>query len=88
VKESDRIATMARELSRMGAKVAEREDGLVIEGGAGLSGAEVESHGDHRVAMALAVGGLSARGRTRVGDVACIATSFPNFSFYLQQMAK
>jgi 3-phosphoshikimate 1-carboxyvinyltransferase len=88
VKESDRIATMARELSRMGAKVAEREDGLVIEGEGGLSGAEVDSHGDHRVAMALLVGGLSARGRTRVGDTGCISTSFPNFTFYLQPTAK
>ena len=88
VKESDRIATMARELLRMGAKVAEKEDGLVIEGGAGLKGAEVESHGDHRVAMALAIGGLSARDRTRVADVACIATSFPDFTLHLQELAK
>jgi 3-phosphoshikimate 1-carboxyvinyltransferase len=88
VKESDRIATMALELSRMGAKVSEQADGLVIEGGGGLEGAAVDSHGDHRVAMALAVGGLLARGRTRVKDTACIATSFPDFTFYLQLLAK
>lgn len=88
VKESDRIATMARELAKMGASIAEQEDGLVIEGGKPLLGAEVESHGDHRVAMALAIGGLAGRGRTRVGDVACIATSFPDFTLNLQEIAK
>ena len=88
VKESDRIATMARELSRMGASIAEQEDGLVIAGGRPLAGAEVESHGDHRVAMALAIGGLAARGRTRVAEVGCIATSFPDFTLHLQELAK
>jgi len=88
VKESDRIATMAQELKKMGARVEELEDGLVIEGGVPLLGAEVESHGDHRVAMALAVAGLGAQGVTRIRDVACIATSFPNFTLDLHRICK
>lgn len=79
VKESDRIAALARELAKLGVRVAEREDGLVIEGGRPLSGARVESGGDHRMAMALAVAGLVAEGETVVEDTACVATSFPRF---------
>lgn len=79
VKESDRLAVLARELGRLGAAVAERPDGLVIEGPARWRGAVVESAGDHRVAMALAVAGLLAEGETVVEDAGCIATSFPGF---------
>jgi len=61
VKETDRIAVMHQELVKMGAKVEERPDGLVIEGGA-LRGTNLEGHGDHRVVMALAVAGLAAEG--------------------------
>ena len=80
VKESDRIAVLVEQLSRMGGRVEERPDGLVIEGPARLRGADVESHGDHRIAMALVVAGLAAAtGETLVADTACIATSFPGF---------
>jgi 3-phosphoshikimate 1-carboxyvinyltransferase len=79
VKESDRIAALARELGKMGARVEERPDGFVIEGPARLRGARVASGGDHRLAMALAVAGLVADGETVVEDVACIRTSFPSF---------
>ena len=79
VKESDRIATMAMELRRMGAEVEERPDGLRINGGRPLKGAVCQSHGDHRVAMAMAIAGLVAQGETRVEDMACVATSFPAF---------
>ncbi len=79
VKESDRVAALARELGKMGAQVEERPDGLAIAGGATLRGARVESGGDHRIAMALTVAGLAARGETIVEDTACIATSFPDF---------
>ena len=80
VKESDRIAAIARGLGAMGARVSERPDGIVIEGGTRLRGAHVSSGGDHRLAMALAVAGLVAEGETVVDDTACIETSFPRFA--------
>jgi 3-phosphoshikimate 1-carboxyvinyltransferase len=79
VKESDRAAAIARELTRMGARVEERRDGLAITGVRGLEGARVASGGDHRMAMALAVAGLVARGETLIDDTACVATSYPYF---------
>jgi 3-phosphoshikimate 1-carboxyvinyltransferase len=87
VKESDRVAALARELGRLGARVSERPDGLVVEGGAPLVGARVTSGGDHRIAMALAVAGLVARGATVIEDAGCIATSFPPFAECLNQLA-
>ncbi|HAK60671.1 MAG TPA: 3-phosphoshikimate 1-carboxyvinyltransferase, partial [Nitrospiraceae bacterium] len=68
VKESDRLATMAAELTKMGAAVQERRDGMEITGRDTLEGARCESHGDHRVAMAMAVAGLAARGETVIQD--------------------
>jgi 3-phosphoshikimate 1-carboxyvinyltransferase len=81
VKESDRLATMATVLNAFGVRCEERPDGLLIEGNPDrpLKAADVESHGDHRVAMTAAVLGLVADGPTRVRDAACIATSFPRF---------
>ncbi len=79
VKESDRIAALARELGRLGAAVEELPDGLRIRGGRPLRGAECDSGGDHRLAMALAVAGLVAEGETVVADAACAAVSFPGF---------
>ena len=87
VKESDRIRAIARALGRMGADVREHPDGLEIHGGRPLTGAVVESGGDHRMAMALAVAGLAARGETVVEDAACIATSFPGFVDTLNHLA-
>ena len=87
VKESDRIATLARELSRMGAAVEERPDGMAITGGRRLHGAAVSSGGDHRMAMALTVAGLVADGETVVDDVACVATSFPTFVDLINTLA-
>ncbi len=87
VKESDRLRALAGELSRMGGRVAERPDGLEIQGGAGLTGAEVSSGGDHRIAMALVVAGLAARGETVVEDTECIATSFPGFVEAVNRLA-
>jgi len=80
VKESDRIATLARGLGAMGVRVSELPDGLAIDGGARLRGARVASGGDHRLALALAVAGLAADGETVVDDTACIETSFPRFA--------
>ena len=85
VKESDRIATMATELQSMGARMTEKPDGLIIEGLGGrhgngrLSGANCSSHGDHRVAMSLAVGALTASTPTTIEGTECIETSFPGF---------
>ena len=78
-KESDRIATMSRELSKMGVKMAEQGDDVMVEGAGALEGASVESHGDHRVAMALAVAALSARGGVSLSDEECVKVSFPGF---------
>ena len=79
VKESDRIASMTQELSKMGADIEEKPDGMIIHGGKPLRGAVVDSRGDHRVAMALAVAALGADGETLIRDTECITTSFPCF---------
>ncbi len=79
VKESDRIAAMVSELRKLGAQVDELPDGMVIYGNSKLRGAEVESHGDHRVAMALAIAGLLAEGETVINEADCVAISFPQF---------
>ena len=86
VKESDRIATMSSELRAMGALITERPDGMVIHGlgKAGENGhlkasPTARSHGDHRVAMSLAVAGLTANTGMIVDDAACVQTSFPDF---------
>jgi len=80
VKESDRIATMAHVLKAFGVSCEERPDGLVIEGREGpLEPADVESKGDHRIAMTAAVLALVARGPSRIRDVDCVTTSFPRF---------
>jgi len=86
VKESDRIRTIAAELSRMGVRTEELPDGLIIHGGRRLQGARCEGHGDHRVAMALTVAGLQAEGQTIVRDTACIRTSFPGFVETLEHL--
>ncbi len=79
VKEVDRLAALARELGRLGVDVEERPDGLVVRGGAALSGAQCDSWGDHRMAMALAVAGLAAKGVTTISDPSCVSSSFPDF---------
>jgi 3-phosphoshikimate 1-carboxyvinyltransferase len=79
VKESDRIATVASELSRLGAKIEPLPDGMVIYGGKLLSGAEVDSQSDHRLAMSLAVAGLVARGETTIKHAQVAQVSYPAF---------
>jgi 3-phosphoshikimate 1-carboxyvinyltransferase len=88
VKESDRIATTVAELKKMGAYVTERPDGMEITGKETLDGAICESHGDHRIAMSLAVAGLAARGETVVRDTDWIETSFPGFDRLLRQVTQ
>ncbi|MFB0528101.1 MAG: 3-phosphoshikimate 1-carboxyvinyltransferase [bacterium] len=88
VKESDRIGNVVSELSKMGASIKEKEDGMVISGGRRLVGSSVNSLGDHRMAMALTIGGLIADGETTINDVACIDTSFPHFMETLNRMVE
>lgn len=85
-KESNRLATMAAELSRLGAGVEEMPDGLIIHGGKPLYGTGLESHGDHRVAMALAVAGLAARGETVIGNADAVNVSYPGFAETIKQL--
>jgi 3-phosphoshikimate 1-carboxyvinyltransferase len=79
VKESDRIAAIATNLRAMGAQVEERDDGLKIPGGQGLHGAEIDSQGDHRIAMAFAVAALRAEGETRIHGAEAAVISYPGF---------
>ncbi len=79
VKESNRIATMIEELGKMGAKITETDDGMIIEGGQKLTGGTTYSHLDHRVAMSVAVAALNAKGDTTITDADCVGISFPNF---------
>jgi 3-phosphoshikimate 1-carboxyvinyltransferase len=79
VKESDRIASLVTNLQAMGARVEEREDGLKIPGGQPLRGAELESFGDHRIAMAFSIAALRAKGETLIRGSACAAVSYPAF---------
>ncbi len=78
-KESDRLATIAAELNRLGARVTEREDGLEISGPTPLCGTRVKSHNDHRIAMTLAIAGLIADGETVIEDADVVGISFPEF---------
>jgi 3-phosphoshikimate 1-carboxyvinyltransferase len=87
VKESDRIEAMAAELRRLGAEVRELRDGMEIAGRRRLTGAPCDSHGDHRIAMSLAIAGLAADGETTVRDAGWIETSFPGFERMLRQAA-
>ncbi len=79
VKESDRIAVMAEGLATLGIRVEARPDGMLVEGGA-LGGGTIDSHGDHRIAMAFAVAALRASAPIEIRDVANVATSFPGFA--------
>ena len=79
VKESDRIAVVAENLRRMGAEVEEFPDGLRVAGQQKLRGVEIQTRGDHRIAMAFTVAGLIAEGPTIIRDSACVDVSFPDF---------
>ena len=88
VKESDRIATIAAGLRKMGARVEEFPDGLRVEGRSAekLRGAKVEPAGDHRIAMALAIAALGAEGDTVIRDADCVGVSFPEFFAILERL--
>jgi 3-phosphoshikimate 1-carboxyvinyltransferase len=78
-KESDRVHAMATELKKMGAKIEERPDGLVISHSP-LHGAEVTSWHDHRIAMSLSIAALGAKSMTRINKVECVAKTYPGFA--------
>jgi len=86
VKETDRIGAIKNELTKMGAQIEEKEDGMVIKGVGKLEGAQCQSHGDHRMAMALIIAGLSAQGKSKISGSDCIDTSFPGFWSTLGQI--
>ncbi|MDV2993128.1 MAG: 3-phosphoshikimate 1-carboxyvinyltransferase 1 [Chroococcidiopsis sp. SAG 2025] len=88
VKESDRLAAMATELNRIGAKVTELPDGLEITGGTALRGTEVDSYTDHRIAMSLAIAALNASGATTISRAEAAAISYPDFIPTLQQVCQ
>ncbi len=88
VKESDRIALVARNLRAMGAEVAEFEDGLDVPGGQTLHGATIDSGGDHRIAMAFSVAALRAEGDTLIQGAESAAISFPEFFDLLDLVAE
>lgn len=79
VKETDRIAAMVSELSTLGADVVARDDGMIINGVESLTGGKVTSHGDHRIAMSLAVAANRASAEIAISDTECTETSFPGF---------
>ena len=88
VKESDRIAAVAANLRLMGAQVEEREDGLRIPGSQSLHGAELDSFGDHRIAMAFAVAALRAGGQTLIRGAESAAISYPAFFQTLEEVVE
>ena len=87
VKESDRIGATVDGLKRLGAIVEEREDGMIIEGTGRLYGSEVDSFGDHRIAMAMAIAGLVSEGETAIVDAEVAGVSYPSFWNDLQSIS-
>ncbi len=86
VKETDRLRVIVQELKKIGARIEEREDGFVVEGRTQLMGAVCDSHNDHRIAMALAIAGLVAEGKTVIRNAECINISFPDFINVLKEV--
>lgn len=87
VKETNRIDTVTAGLAAMGAHVTPMEDGMIIEGASCLTGARIQSHLDHRIAMAFAVAGLAAQGETFIEDSQCVDVSYPEFFQTLEQLS-
>ena len=89
VKETNRIDTVTAGLAAMGAhvNVTPTEDGMIIEGGSCLTGARIQSHLDHRIAMAFTVAGLAAQGETFIEDSQCVDVSYPEFFQTLEQLS-
>jgi len=86
VKESDRLSAIEAGLTAMGADIVTRDDGWIINGPRRLEGARVDSAGDHRVAMALAVAALIADGKTEIEGAECVEISYPDFFDHLEYL--
>ncbi|MGN7386619.1 3-phosphoshikimate 1-carboxyvinyltransferase [Sporosarcina sp. SAFN-015] len=86
VKETDRIAAVTDELTKLGANVKATDDGMIIEGPTALSGGELKSYGDHRIGMMAAIASLVSDGPIHIEDPSCIAISYPNFFDHLSQI--
>jgi 3-phosphoshikimate 1-carboxyvinyltransferase len=85
-KESDRISALCQELCSLGVQASETPDGFIIQGGQALQGGTVQPHGDHRLAMSLAVAGLAAQAPVTVEGAEIISESFPEFVMTLQNL--
>ena len=86
VKETDRILAMVTNLKKVGANIDELADGCVVRGVSILKGAEIDSFGDHRVAMSFAIASCLAAGPMRILNTDCIATSYPEFTQHFKQL--
>ena len=86
MKESNRLQAICAGLTRLGGQVEELDDGLLIRGGVPLQGAVCQSFGDHRIAMALAIVALGAKGETVIEDAEVVEVSFPGFWSLLDQL--
>jgi len=80
IKECDRLSAVVTELTKMGVKIEEQDDAMIIhgDGGAGMKGAEIETYEDHRMAMSMSIAGLRVPGVKITGET-CVAKSFPDF---------
>jgi 3-phosphoshikimate 1-carboxyvinyltransferase len=87
VKESNRIDVMVENLTKMGADITATADGMIINGGKQLHGANIESKSDHRIAMSFAIASLLAEGETEIKDAACVEISYPNFFHNLKGLS-
>ncbi|HKU73884.1 MAG TPA: 3-phosphoshikimate 1-carboxyvinyltransferase [Pyrinomonadaceae bacterium] len=88
LKESDRLATTAANLRAMGAEIEEFPDGLSVSGPTQLHGTMIDSHGDHRIAMAFSIAALLAKGETEISGAECVAISFPEFFPLLESVTR
>ena len=88
LKESDRLATTAANLRAMGAEIEEFPDGLSVSGPTQLHGTMIDSHGDHRIAMAFSIAALLAKGETEISGAECVAISFPEFFPLLESVVR
>jgi 3-phosphoshikimate 1-carboxyvinyltransferase len=86
VKETDRISAITEGLRNLGARIEEKEDGLILNGPFELKGADCRSQGDHRIAMSLVVAGLVSEGRTTIAGPECVDISFPGFMSLLEEV--
>lgn len=87
VKESNRIKAIVTEVKKLGGKIKETTDGMVIEGGHTLYGTSVKAYNDHRIAMSLAIAGLKTKGKIKIDEISCINVSFPSFFRILEKLA-